>query len=239
MSILILIVVLIAGCSQTTVSKPRYYCYDNNFTVCNDLIDNCTDSIIVQENAKGDTMSVNITNEKDNCSLMFSFIKLNVLELTGTSMTCNIPLINGKLSNIDLSKSMSTFCKGSYVDKFYAPSGFIGSTARGFSTLAVLQPWSLKTDGTFQVTLENRIGKSITVNKIYLMNTDGSTASTGTLSSTAFEETEKQFLTISLSGNAIPSTAKIGDTYTYALVIEYKYSGVSFNSTGTISGTYS
>jgi hypothetical protein len=123
----------------------------------------------------------------------------------------------------------------------FAPSGFLGQSVRGFTTIVVLQPWGLSIGGALQANLENRVGSPITLNHVYLIDSNGAVSDVA--NTTDFSTAQKQIVSVTLpagAGTAIPATAKTGDVFTYTLVIEYLY-GTSnyFNSTGTISGAFS
>ena len=125
----------------------------------------------------------------------------------------------------------------------FAPSGFLGPTARGFGQVQVLNPWSVVgTTGSISLNVENRVGGTINVtainvtlagdNNVYqYVLTGGKTITSGT----------KSVLTSGApatpswdSKNKDPSSA-----YTATITIYYDYGGSQFSSTGTISGTYS
>ena len=123
----------------------------------------------------------------------------------------------------------------------FAPSGFLGQSVRGFTTVVILQPWSLSTGGTLQANMENRVGSPIELTGATLTNpTDGSLVGTGTITLPAspapFTTAQKQIVTFDFG--AI-SGVNVGDTFTYTLSLIYEYSGTNFTSTGTISGAFS
>ena len=121
----------------------------------------------------------------------------------------------------------------------FAPSGFLGQSVRGFSTLVVLQSWSLYTDGTLKATLENRVGSPIQFSHVYLIDPNDPTKYSDVVDTTTFSVSQKKIVTFSLSGNAIPPSSKMGDSFTFVLVLEFLYEGSYFNTTGTISGAFS
>ena len=127
----------------------------------------------------------------------------------------------------------------------FAPSGFLGPTARGFGQVQVLNPWSiLASDGTINLNLENRVGGTI---RIYELNiTIGSnthTLSTYIAGNPTLNVTSGGKAVVSGQPNNWETTVpKSGDTYTATITIYYYYPYDStnvFSSTGTISGTYS
>ncbi len=121
----------------------------------------------------------------------------------------------------------------------FAPSGFLGESATGFTDIMVLSPWSLGADGVFTGNLENRVGETVNVTDVYIWSTtEASKAGTGSptggdVTLVAGEKAIINFTAI----NGVTGTA--GNTYTFSVSITYLYGGVSFNSTGRISGTYS
>ena len=122
----------------------------------------------------------------------------------------------------------------------FAPSGFLGQSVRGFTTVQVLQPWSLSQGGVFTANLENRVGSDISVSHIYIMSTDGAAVGhavpTTPANPTNFTPAEKKIVTFSTGLTGTP-----GQTFTYTVSIEYGYGSTPtyFNSTGTVSGTFS
>ena len=237
--ILILSVAFIAGCTQTP-TKAKFYCDEKNFTVCFSLIDNCTDSIIIEENSAAESVSYNITNKNDTCSIFFNVTRMNVQELVGTSMICDVPIVNGKLTQ----GFGFEYCHGSYVDKIKknppveSSGGLGGSSSRGFSVLAVAMPWSLSPSGAFTLTINNGVGQDISITKLYAWSsTENSKSGIATLASPEKILTdEKKTITFPAINQLSGAT---GNEYTYSIAVEYILSGSAFNSTGTLSSTYS
>ena len=132
----------------------------------------------------------------------------------------------------------------------FAPSGFLGPTARGFGQVQVLNPWSiLATDGTITLNLENRVGGTIRISEVDM--TVGGDATKRTVTTLTGNVGGTSTLNVTSGGKAIisgkpsnswPGTYKAGDTYTAVITITYYYpfdAATNFTSTGTISGTYS
>jgi hypothetical protein len=117
----------------------------------------------------------------------------------------------------------------------FAPSGFLGPTARGFGQVQVLNPWSLATTGTMTLNLENRVGGTINITSVNM--TLDSVTYTKTLP-TQIEITSGQHSIVPIGFGSIGSH-NTGDAYTATLTIYYVYNTATFSSTGTISGTYS
>lgn len=117
----------------------------------------------------------------------------------------------------------------------FAPSGFLGPTARGFGQLQVLNPWSLATTGTLTLFVENRVGGTINITTLN-MTLDGNPYTSSVSPQVQITSGENKIVSATFT---IPLTHNKGDSYTATLGIYYNYSGQIFSSTGTISGTYS
>jgi len=135
----------------------------------------------------------------------------------------------------------------------FAPSGFLGPTARGFGQLQVLNPWSLSAaNGAITMNLENRVGGTINVTSIKYTLTNGGTGTyegnitttpatlicSGCISTSGTDLTSggKAVFTASPGASDVGTS---GSSYTATVTIAYNYSSGQFTSTGTISGTYS
>ena len=118
----------------------------------------------------------------------------------------------------------------------FAPSGFLGPTARGFGQLQVLTPWSLATTGYLTLNVENRVGGTINITQI-----------NATLDNNNYGFPLSPQIQIPSCLNGIVAgaltpvipTHSTGEAYTITVTIYYNYSGSIFSSTGTLSGTYS
>jgi len=128
----------------------------------------------------------------------------------------------------------------------FAPSGFLGPTARGFGQVQVLNPWSLAAvNGVMTLNLENRVGGTISITNITYTLTNGGTASlwaaptcsSGCVGVSANLTSGSKGVFLISPTQTVIGTA--GSTYTATVTINYEYSGGAFSSTGTISGTYS
>ena len=138
----------------------------------------------------------------------------------------------------------------------FAPSGFLGPTARGFGQVQVLNPWSLSAaNGALTLNLENRVGGTISVTNITYTLTNGGTgtgwaatptdltcvAGSGCISGSTnlTSVTKGVFIAAPPVAQRATISGAAGSTYTTTITIYYTYSGSTFSSTGTISGTYS
>ena len=137
----------------------------------------------------------------------------------------------------------------------FAPSGFLGPTARGFGQLQVLNPWSFSAaTGALTLNIENRVGGTIqltsvnnTVDTVDFGKTLAITDCTSGCIGGPGASTN-----VTSGGKAVISTTggpdsgawdtdahKPGDSFTTTITIYYTYQGGAFSSTGTLSGTYS
>jgi hypothetical protein len=118
----------------------------------------------------------------------------------------------------------------------FAPSGFLGPTARGFGQLQVLNPWSLSAaTGILTLNVENRVGGTINITTLN-MTLDGNPYTSSVSPQVQITSGENKIVPGTFS---IPPLHNKGDSYTATITIYYNYSGQIFSSTGTISGTYS
>ena len=117
----------------------------------------------------------------------------------------------------------------------FAPSGFLGPTARGFGQLQVLSPWSLATTGTLTLNVENRVGEAVNVTHVN-MTLDQTEYSVDVSPEVQINTGLHNIVQPTYSGIGSHSA---GEAYTATLTIYYNYTGQIFSSTGTISGTYS
>lgn len=116
----------------------------------------------------------------------------------------------------------------------FAPAGFLGPSASGFSQVYVLSPWDFNADGNATLQIENRVGTSINVTKIY--GQVGTTTGSDDVNQVISAGAKSGFITADLD-----LTGTSGETYQLDLWIEYftTNENVKFNSTGTLRGTRS
>jgi hypothetical protein len=122
----------------------------------------------------------------------------------------------------------------------FAPSGFLGPTARGFGQIAVLSPWSLSAStGQLILTMENRVGGTINVTEVDALVAGDSTTYTYTpVGGISMVQSNRTTAAITTTGWS--ATGKtLGNTFSTQINIKYTYGGQTFTSTGTITGTYS
>jgi hypothetical protein len=120
----------------------------------------------------------------------------------------------------------------------FSPSGFLAPTARGFGQLQVRSPWSVTSTGTVNLDIENRVGQTINVQKIYATVGTVSGVCDVTGAPVAFTSGEHKIISCAPTPNV---GGVLNSQYTATISIEYETianPGTWFNSTGTISGTY-
>jgi len=130
---LILLVVLVAGCTQFS-SKPSYYCDEKNITHCNNLLSNCTDSIVTRKmnhQSYGKyIVSVDASKEGDTCRMIYNVTWAVYFKLENNSMVCRLPLSKGLVDFTQ--QAFESNCEGSYKDKMFMPPSepitLVGST---------------------------------------------------------------------------------------------------------------
>jgi hypothetical protein len=121
----------------------------------------------------------------------------------------------------------------------FAPSSFLGPTARGFGQLQVLNPWAVASDGTVTLNLANRVGGAINVTDIAM-----------TIDNNPYTCTPTDELTLAAGSDGtftcdagVITGAAAGGTYSATMVISYRYpsdaQSAAFSSAGTVTGTYS
>lgn len=121
----------------------------------------------------------------------------------------------------------------------YAPSGFIGSTARGFGQVQVSSPWALAaSNGQINLNLANRAGQDIVVDGIdYTI--DSMDMSCGVNIPIEYEEKSL----VSCTPTEGWTSQNIGDEYTATVTIYYRIPSLETNEeysvTGTVTGMYS
>ena len=118
----------------------------------------------------------------------------------------------------------------------FCPSGFLGPSIRGFSTVYVLQPWNFQSNGNLTIQVENRVGASINITHFYgKLGTSYADVSTGT-GGLVIPESGRSNFTNATFGNTLAGAS--GSTYNLQLWIEYYTTdpNTKFNSTGYLSG---
>lgn len=264
-AVLILAIVLIAGCTQQNteivcnapyirheagccldknnnalcdedetpiITKPNIYCKANQ-SLCEHFSSNCIDSILIQEANSGIIKATLDVNNKDNqtCNVLYHIDETDTPKFENTSMICDFPIVNGKIiSGLD-------YCEGSYKDKSLEtsePSGPIGPSSRGFGGLFVVAPWDFNSAGVLKLRVKNELDTEVKVNEIYINNL---ATTHDNLPMTISAGAQSDLITA--SGEP---TGNTGNTYSIQIAIEYELTShpdTYFNSTGTLSGTYS
>ena len=121
----------------------------------------------------------------------------------------------------------------------FAPSSFLGPTARGFGQIQVLNPWAVS-NSTMTLNLANRVGGAVNI-----------TTADVTIDNTAYTCTPTDELAIASGADGTFRCTFSGagnggvavDTYSATVVINYRYpsdaTAIDFSTSGTITGTYS
>ena len=121
----------------------------------------------------------------------------------------------------------------------FAPSSFLGPTARGFGQVQVLNPWAVSST-TMTLNLANRVGGAINVTSI-AATVDNNPYTCTPTAELYIASGEDDTFTCTIAGGI--TGAATGDTYSATLVISYRYpsdaSSAAFSTSGTITGTYS
>ena len=120
----------------------------------------------------------------------------------------------------------------------FAPSGFLGASSRGFTSIFVITPWDLNSAGQLKLRVENRVGSEINITQIY--TTDPVDAVEDITDVSIPAGTQSSFIIADTT-----STGTSGATYSINIAVEYCLTSVGcnaanrFNSTGTLTGTRS
>ena len=121
----------------------------------------------------------------------------------------------------------------------FAPSGFLGPSARGFASIYVISPWDFNSGGSLKIRVENRVGGEVNITNVYF---NDPTVAVYDISPdvTVAAGTQSDFITATGGG-----TGNSGSTYSISVSVEYCLTSVGctggnlFNSTGTLTGTRS
>jgi len=114
------------------------------------------------------------------------------------------------------------------------PPQLLGPVARGFGQITMLYPWDLSSYGILSLRVKNEAGQDAVIRMIYI--NDAATIPAN-LPMPVLNETESQNITV-----AEGPEGYAGSSYSIRLAIEYYLTSsphIYFNSTGTLSGTYS
>jgi len=127
----------------------------------------------------------------------------------------------------------------------FAPSGFLGPSAKGFTQVSVLQPWDLSSDtaGTLKFQVENRVGQDITITNVKANSGPTATTNCTLTDPTAFalvtagtKWPTTGLMTLTCAGAVGGST---GSSYTITVEIDYTVGATALKQTGTLSGSRS
>lgn len=107
----------------------------------------------------------------------------------------------------------------------------LDQVASGFGKITMLS-WELQENGSLSFKIRNDVGQSIVIRKIYINSKNSSILD-------AYSLTQNQSTKITVTGGP---TGSIGNNYGIGIEIEYSTASnpdIYFNSTGTVTGTYS
>jgi len=124
----------------------------------------------------------------------------------------------------------------------FAPSGFLGPTARGFGTVAVISPWDLSTAEVLKLQVENRAGQTINITAVDVDESPGpaATACTGLGTGQTLSAGQKVYLADLTCNGASTGTPAVGDAWSIEVAITFNTgTATGLKSTGTITGTFS
>ena len=126
----------------------------------------------------------------------------------------------------------------------FAAAGFLGPSSKGWTQIAVMQPWVLDTAGNLQFQIENRVGQDIIIN--------GVKADSGQTATTDCTPSGFTFPTSTITaGTKYPGSALMaldcagtaggasGSSYTITVAISYSVGTTNLTQTGTLSGSRS
>jgi hypothetical protein len=118
----------------------------------------------------------------------------------------------------------------------FAPSAFLGPTARGFSPqLQVLPPWDIEQSGQLALNVQNRAGSTVKITKIFATGSGASGSCSLPDGGVTLETGQSKMASCTISQIA----GHTGSAYTLPISLEFAVGDSAFNSSGTISGTYS
>lgn len=85
-----------------------------------ELKNSCNDSIITQD-TNSFTIDIDITNQNDNCHVVYSVERSSLSGFKGTSMTCDIPISKTDVMTqpyLTISMELFKYCEGSFKDLY-------------------------------------------------------------------------------------------------------------------------
>jgi len=125
----------------------------------------------------------------------------------------------------------------------FAPSGFLGPTAKGWTQIYAMQPWDLDAAGTLQLQIENRVGQDIVLTDIKAdSNSTAVTLCTPTtpFPATAITSGTKYPITGLMSLTCLGTAGGAsGSSYSITVEVDYTVGGTALKQTGTLSGSRS
>jgi hypothetical protein len=123
----------------------------------------------------------------------------------------------------------------------FAPSSFLGPTARGFGQIQVLNPWAVSASG-MTLNLANRVGGAVNITTADVTIDNNPYTCTPTAGELPIASGDDGTFRCTFGGSGVTG-ATAGDTYSATVVINYRYPSdaitIDFSTSGTITGTYS
>ena len=265
-AILILAIILISGCIQTATSQALEELQDSDMVILNSswaFEDNCQ-----YGNESVAYVDVNCYKKNLECDVYVNNIRSNygldglqscdnhglaIAEIELTEKPAFISVQSGNkyyYTRRDRPKIIEICC--SYLNDSshklirdyevckvtrlaaQCPPQLLGPVARGFGQITMLYPWDLSSYGILSLRVKNEAGQDAVIRMIYI--NDAATIPAN-LPMPVLNETESQNITV-----AEGPEGYAGSSYSIRLAIEYYLTSsphIYFNSTGTLSGTYS
>jgi len=132
----------------------------------------------------------------------------------------------------------------------FAPAGFLGPSSKGWTQVAVMQPWVVDTAGNLQLQIEDRVGQDINITAIKA--DAGQTATTPCTSVvTCTVGTDCVPSGTITAGTKYPANSLMsldcpgaaggasGSSYTITVEVDYNVGTTALKQTGTLSGSRS
>jgi len=128
----------------------------------------------------------------------------------------------------------------------FAPAGFLGPSSKGWTQVAIMQPWVVDSAGTLQMQVENRVGQDIIITGVMAdagqiaITPCGITSPIALFPTTTITAGTKYpvtgLMTLTCGGTAGGAT---GSSYTITVLVNYTVGGTALTQTGTLSGSRS
>jgi hypothetical protein len=232
--ILILATVLVAGCTQIPFTAP-IKCTPN-FTKPTDVLNgtnfgNITDARVIEDCKFVCYESYNITS-----------INVEKLDYMHTQCYCDINNCNPQ----KIICNRNSLCEGNETNE-NCPEDCKQPIKRGFNTVMPIPPWDLNNKGELKIFIVNNFGSDVVIRKIYINEISTSSSD---LPLTISNGQQSKIITMSDGPGG-----RSGESYSIRISVEFynpsmggvgttcsdssQTGRICFNSTGTLTGTYS